>query len=184
MFVKTTILTLILAALVFTACDSNDPQQNRSVVFIESLNGNVTPVTSDIVTNGSVFPDAITVVFRNRPYSRLIVTRPDDPYGNYEFTRYKVEWTALDGSGTTIAPYEADLGLTVETEELAIAEVMIVTWEMKANPPISTIPADTQVNMNAKITFYGHEVGTGRETTTIANIGVIFADLADPAVTP
>ena len=32
MFVKTTILTLILAALVFTACDSNDPQQNRSVV--------------------------------------------------------------------------------------------------------------------------------------------------------
>jgi hypothetical protein len=174
----------LLAAIVFTGCDSDNPEQNRSVISIESLNGNVAPVTADILTNGSIFPEVITVVFRNRPYSRLIVTRPDAPYGTYEFTRYTVEWTSSDGSGTTLPMYESDLGLTVETEELAVAEIMIVTWENKANPPISSIPPATQVNMNAKITFYGHEIGTSRETTTIANIGVIFADLADPVSGP
>ena len=184
MSTKIAILTLLMAAIVFTGCDSDNPEQNRSVISIESLNANVAPVTSDILTNGSVFPDVITVVFRNRPYSRMILTRPDDPYGNYVFTRYTVEWTSSDGSGTTLPMYESDLGLSVETEELAIAEIMIVTWENKANPPISSIPAVTQVNMNAKITFYGHEAGTSRETTTIANIGVIFADFADPVSGP
>ena len=184
MSTKIAILTLLMAAIVFAGCDSDNPEQNRSVISIESLNANVAPVTSDILTNGSVFPDVITVVFRNRPYSRMILTRPDDPYGNYVFTRYTVEWTSSDGSGTTLPMYESDLGLSVETEELAIAEIMIVTWENKANPPISTIPAVTQVNMNAKITFYGHEAGTSRETTTIANIGVIFADFADPVSGP
>ena len=184
MFMKITLLTLLLAAIVFTGCDSDNPEQNRSVVSIESLNGNVAPVTADILTNGSIFPEVITVVFRNRPYNRMIITRPDDPYGTYVFTRYTVEWTSSDGSGATLPMYEADLGLTVETEQLPSAEIIIVPWENKANPPISTIPPATQVNMNAKITFYGHEVGTSRETTTIANIGVIFADLADPVSGP
>ncbi len=184
MSMKITILTLLLATIVFTGCDSDNPEQNRSVISIESLNGNVAPVTSDILTNGSIFPDVISVVFRNRPYNSIIVTRPDAPYGTYEFTRYTVEWTSSDGSGTTLPMYESDLGLTVETEQLVIAEIMIVTWENKDNPPISTIPPATQVNMNAKITFYGHETGTSRETTTIANIGVIFADLADPVSGP
>jgi hypothetical protein len=182
MFRKITALTVLLIALtmITTSCDQDNPQQNRSVIYIESLNDNVAPVVSDIITNGTVFPDAINVVFRNRPYSRIIVTAPDKPYGDYEFTRYTVEWSRADG-GAVMPPYSADLGLTVPSEYSAEANITIVTWENKANPPLSTIPAATQVNMNAKITFYGHEVGSDDETEVVAKIGVIFADFADPA---
>ena len=183
---KTLVLTVALAAmaLVMTSCD-NDPQQNRSVLSIESLTteeGFAAPVISDVITNGSVFPDAVTVVFQNRPYSQLITTAPDRPYGDYEIYKYRVEWESTDGSTPALPTYEADMGLTVPSFKSAGASVMIVTWENKANPPLSAlVGANQEARMNAKITFFGHETGTGRETTIQAQIGVIFADFADPA---
>ncbi|MCK5618281.1 MAG: hypothetical protein KAJ17_02720 [Candidatus Krumholzibacteria bacterium] len=180
---KTLVLTVALAALalVMASCD-NDPQQNRSVLSIESLNENVAPVVSDVLTNGSVFPDAVTVVFQNRPYSQLITTAPDRPYGDFEIYKYRVEWESTDGSTPALPMYEADMGLTVPSFKSAGASVIIVTWENKANPPLDAlVGANQEARMNAKITFFGHETGTGRETTIQAQIGVIFADFADPA---
>lgn len=178
---KITILTALLTALaiVVIGCGSDDPQQNRSVIYIESLNNNVAPVVSDIITNGTVYPDAVDVVFRNRPYSRIIVTAPDEPYGYFEFTSYTVEWSRPDG-GPVPASYTAGMGLSVPSGYNAESNITIVTWEMKANPPLSTIPANTEVNANARITFVGHEVGSDKDIEVVANIGVIFADFADP----
>lgn len=183
---KTLVLTVALAviALVMTSCD-NSPQQNRSVLSIESLiteEGFAAPVISDVLTNGSVFPDAVTVVFQNRPYSQLIVTAPDRPYGDFEIYKYRVEWESTDGSTPALPTYEADMGLTVPSFKSAGASVMIVTWENKANPPLDAlVGANQEARMNAKITFFGHETGTDRETTIQAQIGVIFADFADAA---
>ncbi len=185
---KTLVLTVALAAmaLVIASCDSNDPQQNRSVLSIESLtstsDGLAAPVVSDVLTNGSVFPDMVTVVFQNRPYSQIITTAPDRPYGDYEIYKYRVEWESTDGSTPALPTYEADMGLTVPSFKSAGATLIIVTWENKANPPLSAlVGANQEARMNAKITFFGHETGTGRETTIQAQIGVIFADFADPA---
>jgi len=179
------VLTALLAALtvVVTGCSSDTPQQNRSVVYIESLNDNTAPLDSDIITLGTIFPDEISVIFRNRPYSGLIITDPDSPYGYFEFTRYTVEWFYPDGT-QAMATYESGMGLSVPTGKSSWAEVIIVTWENKVNPPVSTIPANTSLELNARITFYGHEVGTDRETAVVATLGVIFADFADPAAGP
>jgi hypothetical protein len=185
---KTLVLTVALAAvsLVMLSCDSNESQQNRSVLSIESListsDGLAAPVVSDVLTNGSVFPDQVTVVFQNRPYSQLITTAPDRPYGDFEIYKYTVEWVSTDGSTPALPTYEADMGLTVPTFKSAAATVIIITWENKANPPLDAlVGANQEARMNAKITFFGHETGTARETTVQAQIGVIFADFADPA---
>jgi hypothetical protein len=181
---KMIVLTAVLAALtvVATSCD-NDPQQNRSVIFVTSLNGNVSPLESDIITNGTIYPDAVIVEFYNRPYNTMIITDPNLPYGSFEFTRYTVEWTLPDGS-QGMPPYEAGFGLSVNTEKKEEAMVTIVPQDYKANPPLSTIAPDEILKMNAKITFYGHEVGIDRETGVVANLGVLFADFADPTTTP
>ena len=50
---------------------------------------------------------------------------------------------------------------------------------MKSNPPLAGLPGDTQLNMNATITFVGHEVGTDNDVEVVATIGVVFADFAD-----
>jgi hypothetical protein len=178
---KITVLTAVLAALtvVVTSCDSDNPQENRSVVYITSLNDNTSPLESDIITNGTVFPDAVPVVFRNRPYNTMVITHPDLPYGSFQFTRYTVEWTMADGS-QGLPTYQAGLGLTVDTEEEMDALITVVTQENKANPPLSAIAPGELINMNARITFYGHEVGTDRETSVVADLGVLFADFADP----
>jgi hypothetical protein len=183
---KTLVLTAALAAvsLVMVSCD-NEPQQNRSVLSIESLTtetGLAAPVVSDVLTNGSVFPDVVTVIFQNRPYSQLITTAPDRPYGDFEIYKYRVEWVSTDGSTPALPTYEADMGLTVPSFKSAGANFIIVTWENKANPPLDAlVGANQEARMNAKITFFGHETGTGRETTVQAQVGVIFADFGDPA---
>jgi hypothetical protein len=180
---KMIVLTAVLAALtvVATSCD-NDPQENRSVVWVTSLNGNISPLESDIITNGTIYPDAIIVEFKNRPYNVMILTDPNLPYGSFEFTRYTVEWTLPDGS-QGMPTFQASFGMSIDTEKSESAMVTIVPQDYKANPPLSTIAPDEILKMNAKITFYGHEVGVDRETSVVANLAVAFADFADP-ITP
>jgi hypothetical protein len=161
---------------ILVGCDDT-PEQNRSVVTIESVNGDFSPLTSDVITNGSIYPDLVNFIFRNRPYSRIISTAPDAPFGDFLITRYRVEWQRTDGGSPALPAYESNMSLQVPTEKDADVNVIIVTWENKANPPLAGITGE--VRMNATITFYGHETGTDRETEVVANLGVIFADFAD-----
>jgi hypothetical protein len=180
---RNTIVLVALAVLAvgLTGCDSNLPQQNRSVVTVASINEGVT-LTSDVLyfdgTLGGIFPDYISVVFNNRPYSHMIITDPEWAYGSFQVTRYTVTWESTDGSGSTLPNFESDIFAEIPTGKDAAVSIMLVTWEDKANPPLSGLVGGTgQISMNAKITFYGHEVGTDRETAVNANLGVIFIDL-------
>lgn len=184
---KTLVLTVALAAVAFVvvSCDNENPQQNRSVLSIESLTteqGLSAPVASDVLTGGSVFPDAVLVEFKNRPYSQIISTAPGTPYGDFEIDRYRVDWTSTDGRTPALPSYEAQMGLNVPSLQTATARVIIVTWENKANPPLSGLAgANQEARMDARITFYGHETATTRETSVQATVSVIFADFADTA---
>ena len=179
-------ITLIAIAMLFTVvsvgCDSDHPQQARSVISITSMNDGEVSLTSDVVfddgTAAGIFPDYVEIIFQNRPYSRMILTNPGYPYGNFEITRYVVDWESTDGSGATLPRYEADIHVDIPSDGFAVANVMVVTWEDKANPPLSGLVGGTgQISMNAKITFYGHETGIDREQSVVANLGVIFIDL-------
>jgi hypothetical protein len=185
---KIIVLTaLAVMAVGLSGCDNNLPQQNRSVVTVASVNEGEITFTSDVYyydgTAGGIFPDYVPVVFRNRPYNRMIITDDGEAYGSYQITRYTIEWESTDGSGTVLPNYTADIFVEIPTDEEAAANVMIVTWQDKATPPLSNIvaPNFAQISMNAKITFYGHEAGTDRETAVNCNLGVIFIDLNNEA---
>jgi len=183
MFRKIAVLTVLLTTLtlVATSCD-NTPQQNRSVVSVTSVNDNVTPLLSDVVYNDgtgiSYVPDYVAVIMDNRPYSEMIFTAPGHPYGDFQVTRYKVEWTRTDGGSPALPIYEADMAMVIPSGKINASDVLVVTVDNKTNPPLNALAGTAQtISMNAKITFYGHEVGTERETEVIANIGVLFGDV-------
>jgi hypothetical protein len=176
------IALVLLLTVVSVGCDSDNPQQARSVISITSINDGEVSLTSDVIYNdgtaSGIFPDYVEIIFQNRPYSNMILTNPGHPFGNFEITRYVVDWESTDGSGATLPSYSADMFLDIPSDGYGVANVMVVTWQDKANPPLSGLVGGTgQIGMNAKITFYGHETGVERETSVVANLGVIFIDL-------
>lgn len=177
------VFAALLAALtlVATSCD-NTPEQQRSVVSVTSINQNVSPLLSDVQFNDgtgtSYVPDYVEVVMYNRPYNVMIFTSPEQPFGAFQVTRYKVEWTRTDGGSPALPTYENDMTLVVDSEDIAGGNILLVTVDNKTNPPLSDLAGSSNtITMNAKITFYGHEVGTERETEVVANLGVLFGDV-------
>lgn len=183
MFRKIAVLTVLLTTLtlVATSCD-NTPQQNRSVLSVTSINDNVSPLLSDVVFNDgtgiSYVPDYVAVIMDNRPYNNIIMTAPGRPHGDFQVTSFKVEWTRTDGGSPALPAYEADMVMVVPTGKINASDILVVTVDNKTNPPLNALAGTAQtISMNAKITFFGHEVGTERETEVIANLGVLFGDV-------
>jgi hypothetical protein len=167
--------------LVATSCDDT-PQQNRSVISVTSINENVTPLLSDVVyddgTGTSYVPDYAEVIMENRPYSKMIITAPGRPYGDFQVTSFKVEWTRTDGGSPALPEYTSDMNMVIPSGKINASDVLVVTVANKTNPPLLALAGTANtITMNAKITFYGHEVGVDRETEVIANLGVLFGDV-------
>jgi hypothetical protein len=187
MFRNIAAVTVLLTLLIFAATSCDDtPQQNRSVISVTSVNENVAPLLSDVVYNDgtgtSYVPDYVQVVMENRPYNEMIITAPGHPYGNFQVTKYKVEWTRTDGGSPALPNFEADMSMVIPSGKINGSAVLVVTVNNKTNPPLSDLAGSANtITMNAKITFYGHEVGVERETEVIANIGVLFGDVINNA---
>jgi len=185
MFRKIAVLTVLLTTLtlVATSCDDT-PEQNRSVVSVTSINENVTPLLSDVVYNDgtgiSYVPDYVEVIMDNRPYSEMIFTAPGHPYGDFQVTRFKVEWTRTDGGSPALPAYEADMVMVIPSGKINASSVLVVTVDNKTSSPLVDLAGTANtITMNAVVTFYGHEVGVERETEVIANIGVLFGDVVN-----
>lgn len=190
-------LTAMMAMLlVVVSCDS-EPEQNRSVVSIASFNENVSLISdtweqgkemfdestgAPILYDDHIRADLVPVLFHNRPYANnLIFTEPSAPHGDFLITRYRVEWVSVNG-GPTLPTYNGGISVQVPTGEFVEAYVMIVDFQDKATPPLSDLcyvcaNAGGEILMQANVTFWGHEIGTTRETTVEASIGVVFVDL-------
>jgi len=183
MFRNIAVLTVLLTMLTLAATSCDDtPQQNRSVVSVTSINENVAPLLSDVVYNDgtgiSYVPDYVQVVMDNRPYSEMILTAPGHPYGDFQVTSYRVEWTRTDGGSPALPTYQADMTMVIPSGKLNASDILVVTVNNKTNPPLNALAGTAQtISMNAKITFYGHEVGVERETEVITNLGVLFGDV-------
>jgi hypothetical protein len=178
MFKKSMVSVAVLVFLlaISVACENNEPTEHRSVVTVLSLNEGA-PLVSDIVDGGSIIADVVPVEFYNRPYNGMIITDPDKPHGEFLITRYRVDWASGLSGGPVLPPYEGAISLSVATGESAEGEVLLVTYSNKANPPLSSIiGTNTEYQMTATITFYGHEAGTTREIPVVGTIGVLFVD--------
>jgi hypothetical protein len=164
---------------------------------IASLNNNSSMVSDVLEQGDSLFrdtgqpvtyddyiaADGIPVIFYNRPYSRMTATSPGKPFGDFLVTRYTVEWVRTDSASSwTLPPYEAALGIQVPTGQYIEGQIMLVTYENKLHTTLYYLNYleplfGEQITMNANITFYGHEIGTNRETAIEASLGVVFVDL-------
>ena len=200
------VVTFIISALfvISVGCD-NDPEQMRSVVTVSSLNANA-PLLSDVLEQGdSTFDDRgfpvmsddyiaedwIPVTFFNRPYNEVVTTAPGSPHGDFLITRYTVRWVRTDGGSPALPDFTAGLGVLVPMGETVEALIQLVTYENKtesyifnlcylpAPPPAGygCTDAGNEIFMTAFITFYGHELGTDRETSIEAMLGVAFVDV-------
>lgn len=205
---KTLVFTVIIGALfaVLAGCD-NDPEQNRAVVTVSSLNNN-TPLLSDVWEQGDsirnkqgdlvlhddhIREDWIPVVFFNKPYNAIVTTGPGAPHGDFLVTRYRVHWERT-GGGLALPDFEAGLGIMIPSGKSVEGMIQLVTFENKSDSLLHSycyypwdhpdypgvfncVNAGGEIFMTAHITFYGHEVGTDHEGSVEAQLGVAFTDL-------
>ncbi len=185
------VLGIVVAFLM--SCDS-DGEEKRTVITVAAINDNA-PVFSDVLEQGdSVYrengtpviiddfirEDNVKVLFYNRPYSAFSFTGAGRPYGEYLVTRYRVEWER--SNGVEVPPvYNGATSVSVPTETYVEAYIVLVPFEVKQLPFISSLNyiganAGDELLCIAHITFWGHEVGTGRETMFEASVSVNFAD--------
>ncbi len=177
-----TLLALALAAAL-AGC-KNDPEQQRSVISVASLNCN-NPGQSDVLEQGDSLnttaddyyaDDWVRVRFENKPYNELITTEPGLPHGDFLVTRYHIRWTRDDG-GPVLPERTEQTSISVPSASDNVGYIRLVSLEDKETPVLTALQyAPGHIRMRAHITFYGHEVGTDRETSVEAALDVEFFD--------
>ncbi len=185
-------LCVLGATVIFLVSCQTDGEESRAVVTVAAINENV-PVFSDVLEQGDsvrrdngqfviwddyIKEDHVSVLFYNRPYNPLAFTEPGRPFGEYLVTRYRVEWERLDGGSPTPPTYNGVTSVSVPTGEFVEAFVVLVPFEVKTMPFLTALQySSSEILCHAHFTFWGHEVGTDRETLFRASISVNFADL-------
>jgi hypothetical protein len=98
--------------------------------------------------------------------------------------RYRVEYRRADGHNTqgVDVPFAWDSAftITVPPDEDAVAGFQIVRQSAKSEAPLrALIQSGNIISTIAVVTFYGHDQA-GNQVSASANIGIDFADFADP----
>jgi hypothetical protein len=187
----TIVVSLSLAA---TSCgDLTRQGTSPSYLIVSSIEGasGAKPeefgatLNSDVQTKSSTFNDVARVKFTLALKDPGTADSPTKPTQANWVTveRYHVRFTRSDGrnvEGVDI-PYAFDSAFTVtvgggDTQ----AGFTIVRHQAKAEAPLAALRINGLViSTIAEVTFYGHDQ-TGRTVTTVANMGVSFANFGDP----
>jgi hypothetical protein len=172
-----------ISTILLASCD-NDPEENRAVVIISSLNGN-SPFASDVLDQGDslmvttddfIQEDWIPVTFFNRPYNSVITTSPSGALMDVLITDYVVTWYRA-GNDTIPPPFYGTTSVLVPSGEEVVATFCLVPIATKHLPFLEALQYNTgQILMTANIVFTGHELVGGREVTIPASLSVNFAD--------
>ncbi len=164
------------AVSVIAGCDA-EPEQQRSVVTVMSLNCNE-PGFADTQNDSLGYADTwAAAIFQNRPYDPASFTQPGTPYGDFLITGYQIDWVSING-GPVLPPRQEATSFSIPSGEIAGSNIRLVSLQEK-------IIADTTwplpVIVLANITFVGHETGTTRDVTVQASITMEFANYSpDP----
>ena len=98
--------------------------------------------------------------------------------------RYHVEYRRADGhnaQGVDVPfAWDSAFTITVPPDEDAVAGFQIVRQSAKSEAPLrALIQSGNIISTIAVVTFYGHDQA-GNQVSASANIGIDFADFADP----
>jgi hypothetical protein len=175
-----------MIGVVLVGC--NDEENKRSVVTVSSMNLNA-PFFSDVIDQGDslqstsddfVAEDWCPVVFKNRPYSSVVFTGPEEPFNDFLITRYRVEWRRVDGGAYIPPPFDGAMSTNVPSGEEVEAAIVLVPFLVKNDPNLVAIRyTSNEFLAVARVTFWGHEVGSNRDQDFSAEISVNFADFLE-----
>ncbi len=197
MRLKLGVFFLVLAGLVafLVGCQS-DPEEKRAVITVSSINDNQ-PYFSDVISQGDsvydrsgtpvtwddyVDEDWVNVTFYNKPYNPFNTAEPGTPFGDYIVTRYMIEWERVDGGTEKPDTYNGATSIILPSGEFTTGGILLVPFYEKNKPYLQEINylgprMGQEVLCIAHITFWGHEIGTDRETLFKASLSVNFGDL-------
>jgi hypothetical protein len=145
-------------------------------------------LSSDVLTNNSIFEDRGLVTFRLalKDVDLGAVTGPTDNNA-ITVTRYRVSYRRTDGRNTpgVDVPWPFEGAGTVTVSDRAELEFSLVRLQAKLEAPLIQLSATSGLggagilSTIADITFFGRDQ-TGNEVSVTGSIGVNFADWADP----
>lgn len=184
----------VLAVVTATSCTSRQLDgKSPAYLIIDALNAapGAEPdefagtLRSDVLTEGGVFADNLEVMLRtalkdpgtnenaNIPTTSNLIT----------VTRYSVRYLRSDGRNTpgVDVPFAFDSGMTLTAEPGGSATVVtLVRAQAKLEAPLKALAVNPNlISTIAEVTFYGHDQA-GRAVSVTGNIGVDFANWADP----
>jgi len=148
-------------------------------------------LSSDVLTNNSVFEDLARVTFSLRLKDIGPAGAPTSPTANNFITvnRYRVTFRRTDGRNTpgVDVPYgfEGAGTVTVGTTDTTMSFV-IVRGQAKVESPLKELTnggAVQSISTIADITFYGRDQ-TGNDVSVTGSISVNFSDWGDPSAAP
>lgn len=145
-------------------------------------------LSSDVLTNNSIFEDRGLVSFRLalKDVDLGAVTGPTDNNA-ITVTRYRVSYRRTDGRNTpgVDVPWPFEGAGTVTVSDRAELEFSLVRLQAKLEAPLVQLSATSGLggagilSTIADITFFGRDQA-GNEVSVTGSIGVNFADWADP----
>jgi hypothetical protein len=144
-------------------------------------------LSSDVVTNGTVFEDLGQVSFKLALKDIGSGAAPTSPTTNNYVTisRYHVAYRRSDGRNApgVDVPFPFDgAGTVTVTDKDASMGFVLVRIQAKLESPLKNLRQGggaTAISTIADITFYGRDQA-GNDVTTAASISVNFADWGDP----
>jgi hypothetical protein len=183
---------LVCAGLLTSCSEAVRSGQGSSYLVLASITGpNGTPVSSDVISNGSgtcvssnlsactVLADTGSATFQLQMKDVL-----SSPTANnaITLTQYHVEYVRADGHNVqgVDVPYAFDGGLAVTVAGTGSVNFTLVRIQAKEEAPLKGLRfggGAIAIGTIARITFYGHDQ-TGREVSVSGNVDVTFSDWA------
>jgi hypothetical protein len=185
----TAAIALALGLLFLAGCESDNYNEwQRVVCEVELVNGGAPLVSAyiDVGGDGAIggtddsFPiDAVSVLFRARPYNLSTMTIPEnDAHSWFHITNYDLVWVPGPGAPAGLTAFNVTRGafdLIVPVNEDAESSVMIADRALKEAYTAGLVNnGAADFTATARLRFYGHESGGNHEVAIDAGVHVTF----------
>lgn len=181
-------LFIYLSALIFSiwlivSCSKPGPGDNftsslLSVVSITDTEGNI-PLQSDVLTNGALTDDVVTVTLRSEPKDPNGDTTPlgTGPLDNITLKQYRVDYRRTDG-GPTPTSFNSTMNLFLPPSTEASTNIVIIRAFDKNRSPLIELREGGEIFATVLLTFFGED-GFGNDVVTEGSISVSFGNFPD-----
>jgi hypothetical protein len=184
------VFALLLAAVILS-CSEDSNYDQRTVVYVGSINGDK-PFLSDVLSQGDsiynadmityktiddgVREDWIAITFYNKPYSTVIEPGTGS-LGDFLVTGYDVSFVAFGGAETPVEPFSGSTSILVPQSGSVTGQILLVPFSAKNTDPLDSMKyTSLEIMARAHFIFHGHYVQTTTQVDFEADVTVNFAD--------